>query len=47
MRALTQGAMTVSLYDILEDKEQPQMSAEEAESAVMAEYKRLGGADIG
>lgn len=47
MRALTQGAMTVSLYDILDDRKQPQMSAEEAESAVMAEFERLGGADIG
>lgn len=44
MRALTHGAMQSSLYEMLTGESTPQISAEEAEKGIMAEFERLGGA---
>ena len=45
MRALTRGAMQQSLYDILTGNANVEMSADEAENAVISEFKRLGGVE--
>lgn len=45
MRALTHGAIPQSLYDILTGNAKAEMSADEAENAVISEFKRLGGAE--
>lgn len=43
MRALTHGAIQQSLYDILTGNAKPEMSADEAEKAIIDEFIRLGG----
>lgn len=43
LRALTRGAMPYRLYDILTGNIKPEISAEEAESAMLSEFKRIGG----
>lgn len=47
MRALTHGAIQQSLYDILTGNAKPEMSADEAEKALLDEFRRLGGGASG
>ena len=47
LRALTNGAMSIKLYDILLGEETPEKSADEAERDVLAEFERLGGVRSG
>ena len=47
MRALTHGAIQQSLYDILTGNAKPEMSADEAEKAILDEFRRLGGGTDG